>query len=357
MKKIITAALVLCMCLALAGCSKKENPVTGYKSGDVTLGQYKGLTYTKQSTEVTEADIDEDIEADLRAHAEKVEVSDRAVQEGDIVNIDFVGKIDGVEFANGSGNAPDLQIGSGSMIPGFEEGIIGMQKGEQKTIDVTFPETYSNNPDLAGKAATFDITLNSISENVVPILNEDFIKNTMNHDSLEAYRAAVKSELEKEAEESAESAKFNDVIGAAVNNATFNKDLKDDITKAKANLISNYDAMAQSYYNVDAKTLFAAMYGMTEQQFQQAMENQATSNTKYNFLLSAIVEAEKITASADEIDEYANSLMTEYGVNSIDELYAMIKENSGIEGKTMITEQVKLNRASDLIIDSAVEAQ
>ncbi len=357
MKKIVMAAIVLSMCLALAGCSKKENPVTGYKSGDVTLGQYKGLSYTKLSTEVTEADIDDDIEADLNSHAEKVEVTDRAVQEGDIVDIDYVGKIDGVEFDRGSGNAPNLQIGSGVMIPGFEEGIIGMSKGEKKTIDVTFPETYTNDPEKAGKAATFDITVNSISENVVPILNDDFIKNTMKYDSLEAYRAAVRSELEKEAEENAESRKFNDVIGAAVDNSTFNRDLKEEITKAKANLIANYDAMAQGYYNTDAKTLFAAMYGMTDEQFEQTMENQATSNTKYNFMLSAIVEAEKITATDAEVTEYAQSLMSEYGVSSVEELYKMIKDNSGIDGKTMITEQVKLNKASDLIVDSAVEAQ
>ncbi|MCR5323766.1 MAG: trigger factor [Lachnospiraceae bacterium] len=355
MKKIITAALIMCMCLALAGCSK-ENPVTGYKKGDVTLGQYKGLTYTKQSIEVTDEEIENKIQSDLNSHSERVEVTDRAVQMGDIVNIDFVGKIDGVEFENGSGNSPDLVIGSGQMIPGFEEQIIGFMTGETKTISVSFPEDYKN-ADLAGKPATFDITLNNIYEKVVPELTEEFVKEKLSYDSIEAYRAAVKSSLEESAKEDAEQQKFNDVIGAAVNNTTFNKDLTEDIAKAKDNLIKNYDAMAQGYYNVDAKTLFGALYGMTEEQFDQAMESQAKSNTQYNYMLSAVVEAEKIDATDAEVTEYANTLLADYGVASIEELYKLITDNAEIDGKTLVKEQVKMNKASDIIVNSAVEAQ
>ncbi|MBO4414862.1 MAG: trigger factor [Lachnospiraceae bacterium] len=356
MKKIFTAVLVICMCLALAGCSSKENPVTGYKKGDVTLGQYKGLSYTKQSIEVTDEDIENKIKSDLNSRSERVEITDRPVQNGDIVNIDFVGKIDGVAFDNGSASGQELTIGSGRMIPGFEEEIIGFNTGESKTISVSFPEDYTN-AELAGKPATFDITVNKIYENVVPELTEEFVKEKLSYDSIDAYRAAVKSSLEETAKEDAEQQKFNDVIAAAVNNATFNKDLSSDIAKAKENLIKNYDSMAQSYYNVDAKTLFAALYGMSEDQFDQAMESQAQSNTKYNYMLSAVIEAEKISASEDEILDYANSLLADYGVASADELYKLITENAEIDGKTLVTEQVKLNKASDVIVNSAVEAQ
>lgn len=355
MKRIITAVLVICLCLALAGCSK-ENPVTGYKKGDVTLGQYKGLSYTKQVVEVTDEDIENKIKSDLNSHSERVEVTDRAVQNGDIVNIDYVGKIDGEAFDKGSASDQELTIGSGRMIPGFEEEIIGFTTGESKTINVSFPEDYSN-ADLAGKPATFDITVNKIYETVVPELTEEFVKEKLSYDSIDAYRAAVKSSLEEAAKEEAEQKKFNDVIGAAVNNATFNKDLTSDIAKAKENLIKNYDSMAQSYYNVDAKTLFGALYGMNEDQFDQAMESQAKSNTQYNYMLSAVVEAEKIGATEDEIKEYANTLLADYGVASVEELYKLISDNAEIDGKTLVTEQVKLNKATDVIVDSAVEAQ
>ena len=355
MKKIIATVIAVCLCLALAGCSKK-NPVTGYKSGDVTLGQYKGLTYTKASTEVSDDAVESKINSELANHSERVAVTDRTVETGDTVNIDYVGKVDGVAFEGGSASGTELEIGSGRMIPGFEDGIIGFALGETRTIDVTFPEEYSNS-ELAGKAATFDITVNSIFEMVLPELTEEFVKETLEYDSIAAYRDAVRAELKASAEEDAEAQKFNDVISAAVNNATFNKDLSEEITKAKNSIVSNYDSMAQSYYGVDAKTLFQALYGMTDEQYDTYMTSQAESNAKYNYLLSAVADVEKITVTDDEIRTYAESLLSSYGVASVDELYAMIKQNTEIEGKTMITEQVKLNKASDLIVESAVPAE
>ena len=356
MKKIIITVIAVCMCIALASCSKK-NPVTGYKSGDVTLGQYKGLSYSRLSTEVSDDDVEKKVQSDLKSHSERVEVTDRAVQNGDTVNIDFVGKIDGVAFDNGSASGTELEIGSGRMIPGFEEGIIGFALGESRTIDVTFPEDYSGSAELAGKAATFDITVNNIYETVIPELTEEFVKETLKYDSIAAYRDSVRADLVAEAQEDADAQKFNDVIEAAVSNAKFNKDLTEEITKAKSSIVTNYDNMAQSYYGVDAKTLFQALYGMTEEQFDTYVTNQAEANAKYNYLLSAVVDEEKITATDDEIREYAESVMTSYGASTVDELYALIKQNADIDGKTMVTEQVRLNKASELIVNSAVAAE
>ena len=358
MKKVIVALLAVCLCLAFTGCSESTpaNPVTGYRKGDVTLGQYKGITYTPASVEVSDDEVEKSISSELKSHSEDVAVTDRPVKSGDTVNIDYVGKIDGVAFDKGSATGQNLVIGSGRMIPGFEDGIIGMENGETRTIDVTFPETYTD-PEKAGKAATFDITLNSITETVIPELTEEFVKETLEYDSIEAYRASVRAELEEDAAADAESQKFSDVVNTAVDNATFNKDLADDISKTRSVIESNYDQMAQSYYNVDAKTLFQYLYGMDAEQYEETMQNQAEANTKYNYLLSAIAEAENLSATDEEVAEYAQSMLTSYGVESLEELYALIEKNSGTDAKTMLAEQVKLNKASDLIIDSAVPAE
>ncbi|MCR5685848.1 MAG: trigger factor [Lachnospiraceae bacterium] len=353
MKKIMAAALVLCMCMVLAGCSSKVNLVTGYKKGDVTLGQYKGLTYTKTSTEISEEDVENEIQSRLEMNAESADVTDRPVKTGDIVNIDFVGKVDGVEFDNGSGTDTDLEIGSGRMIPGFEDGIIGMNNGDTKVIDVTFPDEYPNNPDLAGVAATFDITVNSITEKVIPSL-EDYVATKDEYSSADDFRAAVRSELETEAVKNADDQKFNDIIEKAVGNSTFNTDMTEAISAIKTNLYSNYNSIA-SAYNLDAATLFSYMYGMSTEEFDAYVDEQAKSSAEYNYLLSAVVEAEKIKATDKEVEDYAQTVLSSYGVDTTAALYEMIKNTTGKDGKLMLTEQVKLNKASDLIIDSAIE--
>lgn len=355
MKKIIMTALILSLCLAVTGCSGK-NPVTGYKSGDVTLGQYKELQYTPASEEVTDEAVENKINSDLQSHAELKEVTDRTVQNGDTVNIDYVGKIDGVAFENGTGNAPSLKIGSGQMIPGFEDGIIGFNKGETKTINVTFPESYPQNPEMAGVAATFDITVNSISESVVPELTDAFANEKLGHATVDEYRAAVRSELEANAKNQAVQQKESDLIEAAVKNATFNKDLTSEIEEAKGILLNNLNARMQSMYNVDARTFFTGVYGMSDENFNSLLQSQAEADIKMNYLLSAIVDTEKIDATKEEVEEFGKSVMSSYGVNNLDALYNLVKTDKA-DGKAVVTEQVKMNKARDLIINSAVKAE
>ena len=355
MKKILTVLLAACLIVSCAGCSSKPNPVTGYKKGDVVLGQYKGLSYTRLSEEVTDEDIENKIQYDLENHSTQTEVTDRAVQNGDWVNIDFVGKVDGVVFENGSAEDYDIEIGAGRMIPGFEEGIIGIAIGETKTINVTFPEEYPNNPDLASKPATFDITVNSIKVTVLPELTEEFVKETLGYDSIDVYRSTVRSNLEESARQNAESQKFTDIRDTALNNATFKKDLTEDITKTKTAMINNYNSMFSQMYGIDAATYYNYVYGMSAEQFDSYMESQAKPETQYYYLLSAVVEAEKITPTDAEIEEYTNTLLSDYNVSSVEELYYNIQASTGIDGETMVKEQAKLNKANDLIMDSAVE--
>jgi len=356
MKKVLIAACVLCMALALTACGKK-NPVTGYKSGDVTLGEYKNLTYTPLSIEVTDEDVMKSIETGILANNKKnVEITDRTViEDGDVIIMDYEGLLDGVAFEGGTATDAELTIGSGSFIDGFESGLIGKSVGEDVELNLKFPDPYLNNPDMAGKAVVFKVKVKGIYTKVTPELTDEFIASTTeSYKTVEEYKAYIKENLITSKTNEANSRKEYDVISKAIENATFNKDLTSEIETAKANMISSYNASFTSYYGVDAATFYSALYGMTAEQFDEYMLSEATMNVKYSYLLSAIAETEELTASDDEVDELANEMMTSFGCSTKDELYALMKQNYNTDGKVIVGEQVKLNKAGELILGSAV---
>ncbi len=150
---------------------------------DVTLGEYKGVSVKKETTIVTDVEVDARLEEERNKQATEIEVEDRAVAEGDTVNLDYAGTVDGVAFAGGTAQDQTLKIGSGSFIPGFEEQMIGMNIGEEKDLQVTFPEKY-HAEELAGKAAVFHVKVNSITETQLPALDDDFAKDISEFDTL-----------------------------------------------------------------------------------------------------------------------------------------------------------------------------
>lgn len=355
MKKFIATVMVLCMVLALAGCSKKSaNIITGYKSGDVTLGQYKGLTYTPMVINVTEEDVDTRVNSFVAAHAETVEITDRTdVQEGDIANIDYCGKKDGVAFEGGTDTGFDLTIGSHQFIDGFEEGLIGKKVGETVTLDLTFPEEY-HSEDLAGQAVQFEVTVNSISEEVLPELTDELVADNTECKTIAEYREQIRAEMTAELESNAAADKSNQVIQKAIDNATFNKNLDSEIEDAMNDMISQADAMYQQYYGVDAATVYGALYGMDATAFHDYMYASAESNTKFAYLASAIAEAENCTAEDSEIEELASSMLATYGYTSTQELYVALKGIYNIDGREVVGEQVKLNKAANIIDETSV---
>ena len=143
----------------------------------VKLGDYKGLTYTETDTSVSDEEVESQINSTLTAHATPEQIKDRAVEDGDTVNIDYEGKIDGETFEGGTASGASLTIGSDSFIDGFEDGLIGVKPGEKKTLNLKFPDDYKTNPDLAGKAVVFDVTVNYIEgDDIVPELTDDFVR-------------------------------------------------------------------------------------------------------------------------------------------------------------------------------------
>ncbi|MDF2486627.1 MAG: trigger factor, partial [Herbinix sp.] len=158
----------------------------------IKLGQYKGIEVTVTKLEVTDANVDTAIQEDLTAHTTNEEITDRTdVQNGDIANIDYEGLKDGVAFEGGTATATDLTIGSNQFIPGFEEKLIGTKVGDKVEIELTFPEDYSNSPELAGQDVVFKVTVNAIKKEVVPELNLEYVQANTDYDTVDAYREGI----------------------------------------------------------------------------------------------------------------------------------------------------------------------
>ena len=186
---------------------------------DVTLGEYKGVEVKKEKTEVTDEQVDAKVEEERSKQATEVAVEGRAVAEGDTVNLDYAGSVDGVAFAGGTAQGQTLKIGSHTFIPGFEEQMVGMNIGEEKDLDVTFPEEY-HAKELAGKKAVFHVKVNGITETQLPALDDDFAKDISEFDTLEEYKADIRAKLEAQAAERDQNAFTNAVIEKVIANAT-----------------------------------------------------------------------------------------------------------------------------------------
>lgn len=354
MKKIMTVVLVALLGIMLVACGKTENTVSGYKTGDVTLGEYKGIRYSVEPAEVTEEQIDAELETFLYSCREEQQITDRAVETGDTVSIDYVGYMDGVAFEGGTGSH-DLEIGSGAFIPGFEDGLVGANIGDVRTLDLTFPDPYQNNPDYSGKAVTFEVTVNAIKVYVTPELTDELVDSKTSYTTIEAYRKSIRGTLSQKAEQAAAENKEYTVIEKAIANTTFNKDLSAEIADTKSKIISNYDQMYQSYYGYDSFTVYQAMYGFTAEEFDEYMASQAEMSVKYSYMLSAVADVEKLTASDEEIDALIDEMLASYGYASEDVLNADLINNYNAQPRTVLADQVKMNKATELILSTAVE--
>lgn len=354
MKKLVVTVMALCLCLALTACTKM-NVVTGYKSGDVTLGQYKGLSYTQVSTEVTEEDLQNQIDSFIASHRIKQPVEDRTIVEnGDVINLDFAGYLDGVAFDGGTATDYELTVGSNSFIPGFEEALVGFEVGKEGSINVTFPEVYQNNPDLAGKPAVFVCTVKGIFEKIEPEFTDELVAENTDYATIDEFKTATMNSLKQSKESEAEAQMEYDIVTAVVANSTFKKDFTKEIETTKNNLLMNYNSMYSAYYGMDAATVFGIMYGMNAEQFDEYMTEQAETNVKYSYVLSAIAEAEGFEATEEDVSELTAALMTSYGCKTEADLYKQLESTYNSTGKKILRDQVILNKATELLIDSSV---
>ena len=289
---------------------------------EVTLGEYKGVKVTKSNTLVSDEEVAERLEAERRKQGSEAKVEDRPVQDGDTVNLDYAGSIDGVAFAGGTAEGQTLKIGSNTFIPGFESQMIGMQLGEERDLQVTFPEDY-NAKELAGKAAVFHVKVNEITETRLPDLDDEFAKDISEFDTLEEYKASIRAKLEQEAAERDKDAFTNAVLGKVIDGAT--------VEIPDAMIERQIDSMVRDFdYRLRAQGLrmqdFMKYMGQDEKAFRDSYRQQAERSVRAHLVLSEIEKVEAIDATDEEIDAQIAKLAPQTG-KSVQELKATFTED------------------------------
>lgn len=319
-KRIGAIVLAGTMVLSLTGCggNSKAKAYSKY----VELGDYKGIEYTKTVQEVTNDDIQSKVDSFLEGLAETEEITNRAIKDGDIVNIDYVGTKDGEAFDGGSDEGFDLTIGSGRFIEGFEEGLIGHKAGEEVSLDLKFPDDYMSE-ELAGQEVNFAVTINSISVKTTPKLTDELVKKNTDYDTVSAYKDSIEEDLKNQNEESAEQASQRDIFNKVVDNCKVTgydeaevKDLVDKEFENFKQTASSYESMGYSYEDV------LSMYGYTsEDELKTGITEYIKNYLNQKMILYCIADKEGIKAPGDEVEKMEEEYMTQSGVKTKEELY------------------------------------
>lgn len=308
---------------------------------EVTLGQYKGLSAERYPAEVDEDEIGYELEAARKRNSRKVDV-EREAQMGDVANIDFDGYLNGERFDGGKAEAYDLELGSGSFVPGFEEQIVGMNIGDEKDIDITFPENYA--PELAGKAVVFKIKLNNLSVNELPELDDEFAKDN-GFDTLDEYKADVKADLEKRKTEQRDGEVRADLMHKAIENMTVA--VPEVMVKEKAEeIIRNYARNFGVTDNSIHMDKLCEMLGLNEEAMKTSIMPAAEAQVKNDLLLEAIVAAEGFAPTEEETEEYIAKTAEKLGAKAEE-----LKQYFGVD---FIAEEQKKEMASNIIFDTAI---
>lgn len=308
---------------------------------EVTLGQYKGLSAERYPAEVDEDEIGYELEAARKRNSRKVDV-EREAQMGDVANIDFDGYLNGERFDGGKAEAYDLELGSGSFVPGFEEQIVGMNIGDEKDIDITFPENYA--PELAGKAVVFKIKLNNLSVNELPELDDEFAKDN-GFDTLDEYKADVKADLEKRKTEQRDGEVRADLMHKAIENMTVA--VPEVMVKEKAEeIIRNYARNFGVTDNSIPMDKLCEMLGLNEEAMKTSIMPAAEAQVKNDLLLEAIVAAEGFAPTEEETEEYIAKTAEKLGAKAEE-----LKQYFGVD---FIAEEQKKEMAYNIIFDTAI---
>ena len=307
---------------------------------EVTLGDYKGLEVPKAEVNVT----DDEVEAELNRMAERnsrIETVDRPAQEGDTVILDFEGFDNGVAFEGGKAEGYSLKLGSHSFVPGFEEALVGLSAGDEKDVDVTFPENYT--PELAGKPVVFKCKIHEVKETQTPEMDDEFAKDVSEFDTLDALRADIRAKRENERREAVERA----FESAAVEKAAANMTCEIPASMVEEQVDKNLEQFAyQLQMNGMKLEDYAKMMGGDMNALRSSMRPMAETTVRNNVLLSAVVEAENLTVSDEEVEAEIQKLAEQYSMEA-DKVRAAV----GVES---LKADLATRKAVALIKDSAV---
>ena len=375
-KKAVVAMLIMCMAVSAAACGKssdtektttettdtkdsedseKDSTDTDTKETDssgenrlvsvkdvskyVTIGEYKGLELTRTSQPVTDDDVQAEINYNLEDNGS--EVKDGTIENGDTVTINFTGTIDGKEFDGGSAEDYELVVGDGEMIDGFEDGIVGMKSGETKELDLTFPDDYYEES-VAGKAVVFKVTLQKFTRPAE--LTDEWVAENTEYKTVDEYRAAVKTQLEDTAVQTADYELYSDAWNE-VQAASEIKDYpKEDVDAAK----KSYQELNEKYVKDAGMEMadFLESQGMSEEDYESECQQYAESKVEQNLIVQGIMDAEGLSIDDEETQKLKDDLIKEYGFASIDEMIETY-------GEQEVNESLALLRVERFIVDNA----
>ena len=301
---------------------------------DVELGQYKGLEVEVAKQTVSEDDVNARIEQDRQKGARTIDVEDRPVEDGDTVNLDYAGSVDGVAFAGGTAQGQTLKIGSHQFIPGFEEQMVGMQIGEEKDLNVTFPEQY-HSEELAGKAAVFHVKVNSIQRTELPELDDDFAADVSDFNTFAEYKDSIVKELTERAEKNNEVTIENALVEKAVDNATI--DVPHAMIHEQLDYMMREMEMRMAYQGLRMED-FLKYTGQTREQLEHSYHGEAEKRVRIELTLEAIRKAEGIEPTEEEvkkqIEEQAKRMgkdVEEFEKALTDEQRAYLSDSAAIQ--------------------------
>ena len=310
---------------------------------EMTLGQYKGLEAPRAEAKVTDEDVDARLKEMAERNSRMVSV-DRAVEKGDIANINFEGFLDGEPFDGGKGEDHDLEIGSGSFVPGFEDQLIGMKAEEERDIDITFPEDY--HADLAGKAVVFHVKVNAVKVKEVPAIDDEFAKDVSEFDTLDELKADVRGKITAEREEAAGRA-FEDILMGKVADG-LTGEIPDAMVEAQAQrFVDNFRMQIQSQGLPFDKYL--EMTNMDVDSLLEQAKEPAARQVKMDLAVGAIIKAEGLEATDEDVDAEYEKMAKQYGMEAEE-----IKKYMDAE---VIREQVLREKAIRVVVDSAVAVE
>lgn len=313
---------------------------------EVELGQYKGVEVSKCDTEVTDTDVEEEIKKVQEQNARTITVEDRAVKDGDVTVIDFEGFVDGVAFEGGKGENYSLTIGSHSFIDNFEEQIIGMNIGDEKEINVTFPEEY-HAEELKGKPATFKVSVKEIKEKQLPELDDDFAQDVSDFDTLEEYKEDIKKKVADRKVAEAKSKKESEAIEKVV--ADSKMDIPEAMIQAQVNRMAEDFAQRLQQQGLSLEQYFQYT-GLTADKIIDDMKPEAEKRIKNSLVLEAIAKAENIEVSDEEFEAELQKMADMYKME-LDKIKELMGDNEAEQMKGDIAVQ----KAVELITSSAVE--
>lgn len=317
---------------------------------EVKLGKYKGVKVEKADIDVTDDEINEQIEKERENNARMIEVEGRAIENGDVATIDFEGFVDGVAFEGGKGENYPLTIGSGSFIPGFEDQLIGKNKDEEVDVKVTFPEDY-HAEDLKGKEALFKVSVKEVKVKELPALDDEFASEVSEFDTLAEYKEDVKKKLAEKKEKEARNAKEEAVLDAIIADAAM--DIPDAMLETQQRQIVDEFAQRLQMQGLSLEQYFQ-FTGLNAEKLLEQVKPQADRRIKSRLVLEAIVAAENIAASEEEYEKELARMAEVYNME-IDKVKEMLGDNE--KAKKQIMDDLAITKAADFVVEQAKETK